>query len=180
MRLICPNCQAQYEIAQNAVPQDGRDVQCSSCNHVWFHLPAAAETPAPPPQHSLSDDVRTILREEAAREAMVRAAEARQPDPAREAPGAAAPVAPPAGPRNHPVPALAVDTRARRGFWLGFLLVLLTALILFGIYADAPALSRQVPQTAEALTSYVETVDSARLWLDEAAHRITTAIRTAR
>jgi predicted Zn finger-like uncharacterized protein len=36
MRLVCPNCVAQYEIADGAIPDTGRDVQCANCNHIWF------------------------------------------------------------------------------------------------------------------------------------------------
>ena len=36
MRLICPNCDAEYEIDDAAIPSDGRDVQCSNCGHAWF------------------------------------------------------------------------------------------------------------------------------------------------
>lgn len=43
MRLICPNCSAQYEIDATLIPDEGRDVQCSNCGHTWFELP-----PAPP------------------------------------------------------------------------------------------------------------------------------------
>ncbi|MCU0803246.1 MAG: zinc-ribbon domain-containing protein [Rhodobacteraceae bacterium] len=64
MRLICPNCDAQYEVADNAIPLAGRDVQCSNCGHAWFQLPPEVEAeraaeaalfdapeadPAPPP-----------------------------------------------------------------------------------------------------------------------------------
>ena len=36
MRLICPNCEAQYEVADDAIPPGGRDVQCSNCQVSWF------------------------------------------------------------------------------------------------------------------------------------------------
>ena len=36
MRLVCPNCDAEYEIDDAAIPRDGRDVQCSNCGHAWF------------------------------------------------------------------------------------------------------------------------------------------------
>jgi predicted Zn finger-like uncharacterized protein len=39
MRLICPNCGAQYEVADDAIPLAGRDVQCSNCSHGWFQQP---------------------------------------------------------------------------------------------------------------------------------------------
>lgn len=43
MRLICPNCGAQYEVAEDVIPTNGRDVQCSNCGHTWFETPGASE-----------------------------------------------------------------------------------------------------------------------------------------
>lgn len=43
MRLVCPNCSAQYEIDGSMIPDDGRDVQCSNCGHTWFELPGPSE-----------------------------------------------------------------------------------------------------------------------------------------
>ena len=43
MRLICPNCDAEYEVDDAAVPDTGRDVQCSACGHAWFQLPPEIE-----------------------------------------------------------------------------------------------------------------------------------------
>ena len=43
MRLICPNCDAEYQVDDAAIPEMGRDVQCSNCGHAWFQLPADAE-----------------------------------------------------------------------------------------------------------------------------------------
>ena len=42
MRLICPNCGAQYEVADDVIPASGRDVQCSNCGHTWFESPGAS------------------------------------------------------------------------------------------------------------------------------------------
>lgn len=36
MRLICPNCGAQYEVPEDVIPDGGRDVQCSNCGDTWF------------------------------------------------------------------------------------------------------------------------------------------------
>jgi predicted Zn finger-like uncharacterized protein len=38
MRLVCPNCDAEYEVDASAIPDTGRDVQCSNCGHAWFQL----------------------------------------------------------------------------------------------------------------------------------------------
>jgi len=36
MRLVCPKCAAQYEVDPQAIPENGRDVQCASCGNTWF------------------------------------------------------------------------------------------------------------------------------------------------
>lgn len=46
MRLICPHCDAQYEVSAEAIPEAGRDVQCSACGHTWFQ-PALTAAPVP-------------------------------------------------------------------------------------------------------------------------------------
>lgn len=43
MRLVCPNCDAEYEVDASAIPDAGCDVQCSNCGHAWFQLSARAE-----------------------------------------------------------------------------------------------------------------------------------------
>jgi predicted Zn finger-like uncharacterized protein len=47
MRLVCPNCEAKYEVPEDAIPETGRDVQCANCGHSWYQMrprAAAAET----------------------------------------------------------------------------------------------------------------------------------------
>ena len=90
MRLICPKCDAQYDIADDVIPEGGRDVQCSSCTHTWFQMEkhklvnrSLIERPTkperdvndPPPKPAdfstrrpLDSSIADILREEAARE----------------------------------------------------------------------------------------------------------------
>lgn len=36
MRLVCPNCDAQYDVPDDIIPDGGRDVECSNCGHTWF------------------------------------------------------------------------------------------------------------------------------------------------
>ncbi|MCE5973583.1 zinc-ribbon domain-containing protein [Sinirhodobacter sp. WL0062] len=55
MRLVCPNCAAQYEVDDAAIPDAGREVQCSACGKLWFQPGKAAaepvvEAPAPVPE----------------------------------------------------------------------------------------------------------------------------------
>lgn len=84
MRLICPNCDAQYEVPDNVIPSEGRDVQCSDCGNTWFQEPGGApasepafERPAVPPE------VSSILQEEAELERAARQDE-EPPEPVEE------------------------------------------------------------------------------------------------
>ncbi|SDF29943.1 zinc-ribbon domain-containing protein [Limimaricola pyoseonensis] len=49
MRLICPNCGAQYEVDEEAVPEEGREVQCSDCGLTWLARREAPGAPADDP-----------------------------------------------------------------------------------------------------------------------------------
>ncbi|MEM6589695.1 MAG: zinc-ribbon domain-containing protein [Pseudomonadota bacterium] len=65
MRLICPNCAAQYEVPEEVIPEEGRDVQCSACGDTWFQLhpshpdykqPYDLDTPEEDPEDDFYDE----------------------------------------------------------------------------------------------------------------------------
>ena len=37
MIITCPNCNKQFKIDNSLIPDKGRDLQCGSCNHIWFY-----------------------------------------------------------------------------------------------------------------------------------------------
>ena len=37
MIITCPNCKKQFKIDNSLIPDEGRDVQCGSCDHIWFY-----------------------------------------------------------------------------------------------------------------------------------------------
>ena len=37
MIITCPNCEKKFQINTTLIPEKGRDVQCGSCNNVWFY-----------------------------------------------------------------------------------------------------------------------------------------------
>lgn len=97
MRLICPNCGAQYDVADDAIPSGGRDVQCSNCNFTWFQTGAVSGAmpgpkmpdpeppqPAQPARKPVDPSISDILREEAAREQKLRALGADSPPATQE------------------------------------------------------------------------------------------------
>ena len=37
MIITCPNCNKQFKIDNSLIPDEGRDLQCGSCNHIWLY-----------------------------------------------------------------------------------------------------------------------------------------------
>ena len=37
MIISCSNCNKQFKINPSLIPDNGRDVKCGSCNHIWFY-----------------------------------------------------------------------------------------------------------------------------------------------
>lgn len=240
MRLICPKCNAQYDIANDAIPEGGRDVQCSSCSHTWFQTektvaPASAvasaesqddnatERKASPElaitkRKPLDSSIADILRQEAAREqAAANAAPqddagatppasqkisaeetrrrisvmaAEQDSGTRASIAAAATGAVAAGTNLRTVPSIdeineKLRARAtgadmsglndaeqqeaveRRGFRRGFSIVAVLLAVLIAPYFYADQIVEKAPQLADPMDTYVETVDSLRLWLND-------------
>lgn len=56
MRLVCPNCGAQYEVDDRVVPEGGRDVQCSACGHGWYQMPHGHEEEQVSEETALDDE----------------------------------------------------------------------------------------------------------------------------
>jgi predicted Zn finger-like uncharacterized protein len=36
MIISCPNCNKQFKINPSLIPDNGRDLKCGSCEHIWF------------------------------------------------------------------------------------------------------------------------------------------------
>ena len=37
MIITCPNCNKKFKIDNSLIADEGRDLQCGSCNHVWLY-----------------------------------------------------------------------------------------------------------------------------------------------
>ena len=46
MRITCPECDSGFDVPDNAVPEKGRKLKCSQCQHKWHQMPLA-DSPAP-------------------------------------------------------------------------------------------------------------------------------------
>ncbi len=38
MIIECPNCNKKFNIAENLIPDSGRDLKCSSCGNIWHYV----------------------------------------------------------------------------------------------------------------------------------------------
>ena len=87
LRLTCPECGTEYRLAEGAIPPAGRNVECSSCGHVWLQPGQRQAAPAkasrkPAPQEApqlnrpLPASVLSVLQEEAELSRQQRAGEA--------------------------------------------------------------------------------------------------------
>ena len=36
MLIECENCNKKFELDSNLIPENGRELQCGSCEHIWF------------------------------------------------------------------------------------------------------------------------------------------------
>lgn len=256
MRLICPNCDAQYDIADDVIPEGGRDVQCSNCTHTWFQtakpksakrtssiltpsVPKSSATPGDddaaqpkqPARKPLDSSIAEILRAEASRSHVVPAAPAKPqvtPPPPTQTQGAAPPATQTKEERaaetrarisqltkqpDRPVPAtpatvagdqgtvpsmdeINATLRARsnaddgsglteteqeqavqrRGFRRGFALVLVLIGLAIMPYVFAGEIVKQLPQTRDFITQYVQTVDQLRIRLHDAVEQVSTMV----
>ena len=43
MIIICKSCNKNFNVPQNAIPKEGRLVQCSSCGNKWVQFPEVSK-----------------------------------------------------------------------------------------------------------------------------------------
>lgn len=94
MRLTCPNCSAQYEVPDEVIPEEGRDVQCSNCENTWFQA-KYPEQPSPAAVQPVREDTSAEVESEAAAAPAAEVKVDPKPEPAPE---------PKAAPEPEPAP----------------------------------------------------------------------------
>jgi predicted Zn finger-like uncharacterized protein len=61
IRVVCPNCEANYEIPDDAIPDFGRDVQCANCGHTWHQMTTSSNS-GPHGQSGVSEPTAVVTR----------------------------------------------------------------------------------------------------------------------
>lgn len=64
IRLACPNCGTKYRLPADAIPETGREVECTGCGHVWLALASAnmASTEPEGPDHQHGSPTESAAR----------------------------------------------------------------------------------------------------------------------
>ena len=187
MRLLCPKCEADYEVSDDIIPSEGRDVQCSSCDETWFVKSRTALLE----RRTIDPDVISILQQEVQHEMKARENEissqkaastssttrkpalavkpkTQKPAPKRKTSlpvkviekkqtALEAPLTTPSKPEDDVPP---LDNRQR-----GILAALILLSALASLYVFAPKLTETFPIYTDWVNSYVFWVDDMRQWL---------------
>ena len=63
MIISCENCNKRFEVGDNLIPEEGRLLQCSSCDHKWFFKKTEKLIEKKEPKKIIKKDDNKILRE---------------------------------------------------------------------------------------------------------------------
>jgi len=178
MRLTCPNCGARYEAPDAMIPPEGRNVQCSDCGTTWFQAgrrddapPGAARVAgdaqagaadARPPRREIDPGALNILREEAEREARLRAGRPATVETPTESPPSEPPDADHRGGR-----------RARRpSLRAGLISIAVLAIVGAALHGNADAVADMAPWAEPHVRRFEGWVNAGLGWLDDMARTL--------
>ena len=202
MRLVCPNCKANYEIPRHAVPIGGREVKCDSCGHSWFQTRTKTSNDeqliepqteitkedteevasAASDQKKIDPSVIKILREEAKREIEARDQERNKKNiPSKNKrslknvrDSEPATLTKDAVLKHQAKDALAEALEDKKTTKLsGFIFGLLIVLFALLAYTNSNQLISVLPESESYLVSYIEIIDEIRLELNKFAGKVT-------
>ena len=63
MIISCENCNKRFEVSDNLIPDQGRLLQCSSCDHKWFFKKTEKLIKKKEPKKIIKEDDNKILSE---------------------------------------------------------------------------------------------------------------------
>ena len=202
MRLVCPNCKANYEIPRQAVPIGGREVKCDSCGHSWFQTRTKKSTDeqliepeneitkeeteevasAASNQKKIDPSVIKILREEAKREIEARDQERNKKNLKSENKRSLknvknsepATLTKDAILKHQSKDALAEALEDKKTTRRsGFIFGLLIVLLALLAYTNSNQLVSAFPESEIYIVSYIELIDEIRLELNKLAGKVT-------
>ena len=61
MIISCANCNKKFEVSDNLIPEQGRLLQCSSCDHKWFFKKTEKLIEKKEPKKIIKEDENKIL-----------------------------------------------------------------------------------------------------------------------
>ena len=64
MIIECINCNKVFEVNSKLIPENGRTIQCGSCNHVWFYNPSISNFKKEKNEETKIDNLKNTFVEE--------------------------------------------------------------------------------------------------------------------
>ena len=57
MIIKCVNCNKKFEVNRSLIPDNGRTIQCGSCNHIWFFNLSLEKSPEKLIENNVSEQI---------------------------------------------------------------------------------------------------------------------------
>ena len=57
MIIVCINCNRKFVVNSELIPTEGRNIQCGSCNHIWFFKPDRIQEKIPEKLTNIDQDI---------------------------------------------------------------------------------------------------------------------------
>ena len=57
MIIVCINCNRKFVVNSELIPTEGRNIQCGSCNHIWFFKPDRIQKKIPEKLTNIDQDI---------------------------------------------------------------------------------------------------------------------------
>ena len=64
MIISCENCNKKFEVDDNLIPEQGRLLQCSSCDHKWFFKKTEKLIEKKEPKKIIKKEPKKIIKED--------------------------------------------------------------------------------------------------------------------
>ena len=81
MIIDCINCTKKFEVNASLIPDNGRTIQCGSCNYIWFYKPKIEQSKTEISGSKSNDDILENKKDDHANEKLLKTDETKNTEP---------------------------------------------------------------------------------------------------